>query len=186
MLLDLPVGPAEIARTATVSKQAASEWRQGTKSPGPVSRAALWNAYGIPAFTWARQPSGAELEPDDDSEPPLGVAPGNDNDDSPPTAAIGSDAISGTDALIAKLRKTSAAADLLPADQIRLADSEAKLLALRHRMLRDQELLEDKIVRDHPAWQRIRRTLAEVLAKHPQAAADVAEALQRLDLGNLT
>ena len=165
-----------------MSRQLVYEWRSGVKVPGPATRAALWSAYGIPNYAWGRMPSGGGELADDDPPPPLPVpvpsARAADTDTAP-------NSITDTDKLIAKLRTTAAADNLLPGDQIRLADSEAKLLALRHRMQRDQELLEDKIVRDHPAWQRIRRTLAEVLSKHPQAAADVAEALQRLDMGTL-
>lgn len=179
LLLEVPATSADIARGAAVTKWAACEWRRGTKSPGPVARAALWHAYGIPAHAWARVPMGTNAAP----EPTNGHALADDELTEQAAATTSSpSSLHDTDALIAKLRRAASVKDLLPADIMKLADSEAKLLSLRHRMQRDQELLEDKIIREHPSWQRIRRTLAEVLAKHPLAAAEVAEALQRLDL----
>jgi hypothetical protein len=44
------------------------------------------------------------------------------------------------------------------------------------------ELSEDRYVREHPAFIRVRNEIARVLVAYPEAARAVADALERLDL----
>jgi len=88
----------------------------------------------------------------------------------------------GVEKLLRTIRAAQEHAGLLPAEQVKLADSETKLLSLRHRLEKESELAEDRIVRQHPKWIRIRTRLAEVLVKWPDAARAVAAALRELDL----
>lgn len=183
----------EIARAVGVSKAAVIEWKLGRKSPGRSNRAALWGAYKIPAIAWARMPANDD---DDTGEPPPAPPPTNGHAASNGhgnghAAQLTEQAASSTsspsslqeaDQLLANIRRHASDTQLLPADRVRLADSEAKLLALRHRMQRDNDLLEDRIIREHPTWRRIKETLARVLSRYPQAANDVADALDKLGM----
>ena len=67
--------------------------------------------------------------------------------------------------------------ELTESAQLKLRDTAAKLLTLRSRLERDRELLEDRIVREHPEWKRIKGVILKALKPYPEAAAAVAEAL---------
>lgn len=54
-------------------------------------------------------------------------------------------------ALLSDLRAYRSQPGLLPRDQLRYADCEARILALRARLERDVELSEERYVREHPA-----------------------------------
>lgn len=84
-------------------------------------------------------------------------------------------------ALLEVIREDRKRNGLHPAERVKLADTEARILALRHRLEKEQELLEDRIVREHPMWHRLKRTLVKVLAQHPAAAHAVAAALAEVE-----
>jgi hypothetical protein len=185
----------QIASSCGVTHQVVAEWLGGRKVPRPENRAGLWNAYSIPAPSWGRLPLGSPA-----STPQLdagehangnGHAPTNGHatpaTPAPPSTAAPSSgaapsSVDDARVLLGQIRARATAADLLPSDAVRLADSEAKILALLHRMQRDADLLEDRIVREHPAWQRTRAALTRVLARHPLAAAEVADELEKLGM----
>jgi hypothetical protein len=174
LLLKVDAGPTLIARTVEVTPQAVIEWRFGRKVPRMPARVALREAYGIPVMAWSRLPGGrAPVEPDNDVA--CDALP-------PPTDTPAPSTLEHCAELLAQIRAQRSARDLMPADRVRLADTEAKILGLRHRLEKEAELLEDRICREHPAWKRARGELARVLARHPQAALEVAEALARLGL----
>lgn len=181
LLMAAPGSTSEVGNNIGVTRQAVADWRCGNKVPNAASRAALWSAYQIPAQAWVRMP-------DDGSEP----APTNGHPPAPAPAAQLTEQASSTlsspttleetDRLLASIRLHASDKQLMPNDRVRLADAEGKILSLRHRMQRDTDLLEDRIIREHPAWQRVRGEIARVLARHPQAADEVADALDRLNM----
>jgi len=180
LLCEVKQSLGEIAYNCGVTKQAVAEWKLGRKSPGSTSRAALWSAYEIPAPTWARMPSDPNA-PEHASSTRTVVAhvePVVTNGNGHPASSPSS--LDQAGQLLAKIRSAASAGDLLPTDRVRLADSETKILALQHRMQKEVDLLEDRIVREHPTWRRIRETLSLVLSRHPIAAAEVADALDKL------
>jgi hypothetical protein len=163
----VPGSLSEIAAAVRCqSKQSVLDWRNGRQVPGSRMRGALWAAYGIPAPSWDRMHgSSSPTVP----SPPIrasGVAPSTLQD---------------CLALLEVIRTARNQADLLPAERVKLADTEARILALRHRLEKEASMLEDAIVREHPAWQRLRRVLGKVLAAHPAAAKAVGDAL--LEMG---
>ena len=82
---------------------------------------------------------------------------------------------------IDQLRELQREPDLVAPARLKIADSLGKLLAIKARMERAQELLEDRIVREHPHWLRIRTAIQSALGAHPEALEAVQDALARLD-----
>jgi hypothetical protein len=77
-----------------------------------------------------------------------------------------------------EVRETLATEGLTDSARLKLLDTSAKLLALRNRLERDRELQEDRIVREHPEWLRIKAAMLKALKPYPEAAAAVAEAIE--------
>lgn len=153
------------------SKQTVLDWRNGRKVPDEGFRRKLEKAYGIPVRSWLLPPEGT-----DGGDAPVIQAK------APPAASSKPDTTLGeTLALIEATKAQLAARGLQPQERAKLNDTLAKLLALRARLERDVEALEDRIVREHPQWARIRATITSALKPYPEAAKAVAEALAGLD-----
>ncbi len=195
LLLEVEGTIKEIGTSCGVSHQTVIDWRFGRRVPGPPARAALWNAYEIPAAAWGRLPAGMQRAPAPVIEvtgdgagfgqPVIGTnGNGHGNGHASPAAELASapSSLNETAQLLAAIRAQLAERDLLPADRTRITDTYTKTLALQHRLQRDVDLTEDRIIREHPTWQRIRAELARVLARHPQAASEVCDALERLNV----
>lgn len=153
-------------------------WLNGDKRPKPPNRAAMWDRYQIPIAAWDHHPHAAAANGNGNGHA-LATAhghTGHSDTGAPPTT------LQDCLAVLALLRVERNKPNLLASERIKLAESEGRLLALRMRLERDHERLEDRIVREHPAWKRLMRLMCEVLAKHPAALADMATALEeRLD-----
>jgi transcriptional regulator with XRE-family HTH domain len=160
----------EVAAAIGVSRQAVQQWRSGAETPGPAMRGKLFDAFGIPAAAWGLQPSNAPVAP---AEPP-------------PLPVVTPTTLSDCLALHATIRQARNAADLTTAERVRLSDTEARVLALRHRFEREHEreheLSEDRIVRQHPKWQALKRSLTKVVAGCPRCSKLLLDELARLDM----
>lgn len=156
---------AAIGAAVGVSKQVVGAWRQGKKVPGAAARAQLEARYGIPAAAWTQRPNGARPS----SAPPP----------SPPPADAPSSTMGRLDQLLGLVR-AGGTADLLPAERVKLAEAEAKLLSLRHRMEKESEILDERIVKEHPMWQKIKAAIGDTLVAWPDAARAVAAKLKEL------
>ena len=60
------------------------------------------------------------------------------------------------------VREAIASSGLTESARLKLLDTSAKLLALRNRLERDRELQEDRMVREHPEWIRIKAAMLKV------------------------
>jgi hypothetical protein len=80
-------------------------------------------------------------------------------------------------ALLAKIRDESDRQDLIPSDRVKLADTEARLLGLRAKLEAEAALADDRIIREHPRWILIKKTMFSALVAHPLASKAVSEAL---------
>lgn len=161
----------------TGGREAISNWLNGVKRPKPGNRAAIWDRYQIPVGAWDLKARGTSTQLDSTPPPPV-----NGNGHSNGAPAHVPSTLDDCLAVLAKIRTERDKPDLLASERIKLADSEARLLVLRNRLERDRERLEDRIVREHPAWKRLLRLMVEVLTRHPAALADMATALeQRLE-----
>jgi hypothetical protein len=190
LLLAVKATLTELQNACGASRQTVIDWRFGRATPNPAGRAALWNAYEIPAPSWGRLPSG--MRPDPPLDPPATLpAPAATPAPAAPAAPTNGHAVPAavvsapssldeTAALLGQIRRQLEATDILPSDRVRITDSYTRTLALQHRLQREVDLTEDRIIREHPTWQRIRTELARVLARYPAIADEVCAALDRL------
>lgn len=157
--------PSEIAAKLHVAKSMVSHWRSGLRRPSPAWRAIIERAYEIPADAWGLAPKSASTRESDDADAML------------PTTST----LAAVDEQLARLkRQVDHSDDLPPMDRHQLEQRYHSLLRLRQRIEEAHELLEDRVVREHPAWRRARAAMLGALKKHPAALRDVVEALERV------
>lgn len=174
MLLHVTGSLAAIANEIGArSPQSVLDWRNGKRSPAIEARAAMQAAFGIPIEAWTRLPH--TLDAANDSMP---AAPPLMNDPNAPLPSTLDSCIR----LLLTIQRDSVAPGLLPGERVKLVDAEARILKLRADLEQRAELSEDRYVRDHPAWLRCKKALAQALLPFPEAARAVADALDRLEL----
>jgi transcriptional regulator with XRE-family HTH domain len=158
----------DIADETGVAFQLVSCWRRGSKAPGAGPRAKLEAAYGIPVAAWGMAPGGDAGQP---VPPPAPKPVGH--------RGAGKTLVE----VVAELDYLHGLRDdpgLLPAEKVRLSDSISKNLALKARLERDQELLDDRIAREHPTVIRATKALLAVVEDHPEVAGKLEAALAQL------
>lgn len=176
LLLAVTGSQAEIAATLDVAKSAVGFWRRGAKTPGPAARAKLKAAYGIDPRAW-EQPPGERPPAPATPAPPTTEVPTKPPPPprSPRARTMTLDEVVAELDYLHDLRRDG---DLMPSEKVRLSDSISKNLALKARLERDKELLEDRIVREHPMWvMRIKPSILAALKPFPEAMRAVADAL---------
>jgi hypothetical protein len=151
------------------SKQSVANWKAGTKVPDQHFREALEARYGIQSQSWAQEPGSAD---GGQGRPPEPVAA--------PSAKPST--MADVDALIAFLRTELESPTILARERVKLSGSMTSALALRHRLEREQELSEDRIVREHPAWKRVHAAILDAVRPYPEAARAVAKALTEVGM----
>jgi hypothetical protein len=178
--LALDERPSEIAARLHVAAPLVTMWRSGVRRPSPAWRSAIERAYGIAPSAWDLAP-GAESRPPAESR---GVGADElelelDEDDSDSGSTLAE-----VDAQLRRLKRQVLNADadgLLANDRHQLEQRYLGMLRLRVKIEESNELLEDRVVREHPAWRRTRAALLGALKNHPAALRDVLDALERLD-----
>lgn len=164
MLLHVSGSLLNIGKKISVkSPQTILRWRNGVVLPHMEARARMQVEFGIPIQAWSKRPSS--------DEPPTTEA---DEHELPQTA-------DHMDELLRQIRRDRTQPNLLPSERTKLITAEAGILRLRADFEARAELSEDRYVREHPGWLRIRNELARVLAQFPEAARAVADALERLN-----
>lgn len=161
LLREVDGSHAAVAERVGVSKAMVGFWRAGQARPALASRLRIERIYDIAASAWD-------------------VAPGAAVPTEPPTPVRAGRTLEMVNAEISALQGMLVVSLTAPL-RLKLSDGLAKFLALRARLEREEELLEDRIVREHPEWRRLTSTIVEVLRPFPEAARAVAEALVRLD-----
>lgn len=170
LLLAVTGTTQEIANACGVSRSSVSHWRSGRKAPALVARAALERAFGIPRITWDRKTGW--------TPPPPGTSGGGG---APKAADALEGAVTTLDEVngrLAALRALEDGEELTPAELLKLADTEGKLLSIKLRIERDEELREDRIVRS-PMWIRFRTVILDALEPFPDARRALEERLVR-------
>lgn len=162
-LVALDCTDAVIAQKVGCSRGLAGHWRRGVRVPSDAMRHKLELLFGIPKLSWDVAP-GAEL-PASASPAPEFELSGDD------------DVLAITKQQLLEVRVALQVKDLAPPAASKLRDTSAKLLALRSRLELARELQEDRIVREHPEWQRVKAAILKALEPYPEAAAAVAEVL---------
>ncbi len=84
--------------------------------------------------------------------------------------------------MLAGIRSARSAKNLTPAELMKLTDTAARLLALRHRLEVASDMLETRIIAEHPRWMALKRTMSTVLGGCPRCSKLMLEALTRLDV----
>lgn len=170
MLLEVPGSLAQIGKAVGATKQSIAQWRDGLYVPDDRYRRALASHFGIPFSAWgAGEPEGDE--PDDELE--LDTA---DDEDLDGTAS----ALRDYERLIKLLRTQLGKGKLTPRERAQLTDAFSRALTQKTKLERDREMLEDRTIREHPKWQRLKKAIIEALLPHPAAARDVEAVVQRL------
>lgn len=153
-----PGSLSSIAAKIGVDKGTVSRWRSGEKIPDSARRARLHSLFGIAPEAWDRGPLGAEPTP---------VAMSAIETDRPSTSR------EITEARLNRLHKALELNPSLP-DYIKI-ESQIGDAAKELRMIESAaEMMEARIVREHPRWREIVRGLPDVLRPYPQAAEAVA------------
>lgn len=170
-LLEIVDSLAVIAEKCGVGKTVVSYWRSGAKLPGPSPRRSLSDVYGIDPSDWEREPALARSESQAARSTPEPSAPRIGK----PTT------LEEVEDQLRMLRDLQYDDGLVPSERVRLADSVGKLLAIKARLERDQELLEDRVIREHPFWRRIKEAILDATKPFPDAARAIADGLGRLE-----
>ena len=155
----------ELAEQIGCSRAVIGHWRRGDRLPGMKARDKLKRLFGILPKMWDLEP-GSEIPTDLAAKNLVGHELSEDDD----TLDIAK-------RQLLEVREALQAPGLADAARIKLLDTSAKLLALRSRLERERELQEDRIVREHPEWMRIKTVTIRALEPFPEAAAAIAEAL---------
>jgi hypothetical protein len=174
LLLLVPGSLAKIAAQAGCkSKQSVLNWRTGERKPNAPERAKLSLTLGIPVRTWALRP-GTATAPD---APDAAVAAGGGLVDMPAPPA---NTLEHCLALLRVISNERSQPGLLASERVKLADAEARILALRHRLEGERELEDPQRLFRHPPFARFRTALLAALKSHPLADAEVRAELARI------
>lgn len=159
-LINLPASVRMIAKAIGASHSAVGKWRLGHTKPEAPLRRKLQEKYGIPVAAW-RALDGSDDDPEDDDRPETD------------TAAL-------LDRLIRTYTRELKRQDLTPREIGQFTDGLQRAVAQKVKIERDRELLEERIIRSHPRWRRLKRAIIDALLLHPEAARAVEAAIVRL------
>jgi hypothetical protein len=158
-----------VARAAGAGKTSAHRWLSGG-APDEAARRNLYAAYGIPVESWDQPPlGGAAIEAEGDSAQVAGHTV------EPPKSSYAHFMllIGGIELIKPKLS---------PSEQRRAIRDVAAIRALADRALAAERADMQRLVRDHPGWQRFEDAVAEALEPYPDAKRAVAELLEKRGL----
>jgi hypothetical protein len=179
LICQLQGSNAGIAERLAVHQNNVQQWRSGAITPGTRMREKLERVYGISAGTWDRVPLGAvPSQPDNDDVP--------DEDEDRDVKPDNVDDVDSTDLdiqwrrLIKAINKQLLNPNILARERMALHEQLAKALEKRRRFQREHEMLEDRTIREHPKWQRLKNELTDALLPFPEAARAVEAVIVRL------
>jgi transcriptional regulator with XRE-family HTH domain len=162
-----------IAAKVQASKPAVSTWRIGTRTPDIGARRRLWAAFEIPIEAWECVPGA--LEPAAELDGDQGDEDEDDAEDG--DAAHEQSVLDHANRQLRILSKEIGKKGLTTRERIMLNEAYRKALADRARYLREQELLEDRVIREHPKWRALKAAIIAALVKHPAVAREVEAAI---------
>jgi hypothetical protein len=167
-----------IARELGVIKQVVSNWRVGANIPSDTQRERLAELYAIPVASWERVPRGAlpPVTEERTSRKQVRLEPEPDDNASGGEPSVLDDCLTQLAWLRAQMKRD----DILAREKLQLNDAFRKALRDKARYQLDAENSENRMVRNHPAWQRFRSRLLAILRRHPEAAREVADLITDL------
>jgi len=172
LFLEIKGEEFELAEKIGCGAAAVGHWRRGRRIPGKTYRHKLELLFGIPQRAWDVVP-GAKIPSEKTSEKKASSGPSSSS-----RTSSDEDTLEITKAQIASILTELDDDNLTDGATSKLRDTLAKLLALRARMERDQEMLEDRAVREHPEWLKVKSAILNALKPFPKASAAVIEALK--------
>jgi len=168
LLRGLRLVHTDIARALKCGATIVGYWHTGRSLPGVEKRHQMELLYGIPLRAWD-VPPGTPLQRQQMSTP---------QPESQSLPAKQGSTLAITKEQIAAVLDDLKEENIAEATLGKLRDTLAKLLALRARLERDHEMLEDRAVRGHPEWRRIKKAVLSALEPHPEAMMAVIESLK--------
>jgi hypothetical protein len=188
-----------------VNAETIGKWKHGTTVPTPAHKAKLEQCFRIPVGDWdvppkkpiyngtmrkgeTEAPEVVEVQPTlaeklrsgDPLEDETKDTPSRASEPKPKLAkAPLGNTIDEINRQIQSIREDLAAGNRLPSEISRLRDAERAALALRAKLEKERELLEDRVVRDHPAWKRLQTQILAALRPYPAASKAVLDAIER-------
>lgn len=166
---------ADLAKALGASDSMVGFLKAGTKNPGPdIQRRA--EKLGIPRATWGQAArTGDELEAGTPAARPAVEAsdPGTLGTSLAEVEAWLRGAAAIRDSYLDERHPERPT----PGEYLKAADTATRLIAQRSKLLGDSRSDEEKLAAS-ARWLAIKATLARVLVRHPQAARDVADALE--------
>jgi len=158
---------AELADKVACAMALIGHWRRGVRIPSDKHKKRLDLLFGIPPRAWDVEPGANLVEPKKEPRSRSKLA----------SRAKGLDTLGITKLQIDDILDALDDEDLTDGASAKLRDTLAKALALRTRLERDRELLEDRFVREHPEWLKLKTNIIKALEPHPKAAKAVLEAI---------
>ncbi|MCP3886471.1 MAG: hypothetical protein GY700_13575 [Propionibacteriaceae bacterium] len=162
-----------IADKMELGKAIVGHWRNGRRLPSEINRHKLELLYGIPPRSWDVSP-GTDLT--DGEIPPTNTRIVNSINAR--TRGDDNDALVMAMEQIDEIKIDLGNVNLTDAAKAKLRDTLTKLIALKVRIERDRDLLEDRVVREHPEWLKLKSRILEALKPHPEVAKAVAESIK--------
>jgi hypothetical protein len=143
------------------------DWKTGKRQPNADARAKMHYSFGIPIESWDLEPSGTKLP-----------------DVLPVTGQRRLSTLEHCIVLLDTISKQRSHPALTNPERTKLAIAEAQILALRARLEQSAELAEDRYIREHPGWLKLRDALTRALLPYPIAAKAVLDVLAKLNMGD--
>jgi hypothetical protein len=153
----------------------------------------LAREFGIPVYSWDRRPAGAAapteapaVAPSTSSEPgPAAPAPAawsTPGDAEKALVALGrSSTIAQIDEHLQQVRRLLATPHLSEQAAARFHAVATSLLGQRRQIERDAEILDDRILKENPAFRRWRAGVLALAKEYPDAARRLVEIVRQLD-----
>lgn len=168
-----------LAAKVGCGKSVLGYWRRGERMPSDEQKHKLELLFGIPRKAWDVEP-GAKIDPAKwlEEKPPKKIEQQPASQEPLLSSrAKGMDTLTITKMQIDDLLDALDEPKLTEAASAKLRDTLTKALALRTRLERDQELLEDRFVREHPKWLELKGAILAALRPFPDATKAVIEAI---------
>jgi hypothetical protein len=161
LLLEVDGSESELAKQLGCGAAIIGHWKRGRRVPGGPARHKMSLLFSIPQRAW-------DVAPGKVAAPSKPAATEKGRDD---------DILDITKTQIFEILESLDDDTLTKEVRARTRTDLTKLLALRARIEKDRELGEDRMVREHPEWARVKAAILKALKPFPEAAAAVAKVL---------
>ena len=198
LLVESGASLGSVARACGVSRPTAQRWKRGESGPRDAARASLQDAFGIDIEAWdVALPAGFEIAvppPARTGRPKKVVVPKSAETKSVPKSVspaqrslpppypdpppIDASIVANLRYSLVCIRHDMRHGGLTASARSRMRSDEARILASIAKLQREEELSEDRYVKNHPAFKRHCDKILAALKSYPKAAKAVAAALR--------